>query len=179
MTESARSEEDDRVRSYLVAQAERHDVPALWARVVADRCALLLALDRVSEEQARWRPPSASDDSWTILEVAQHMLLWGTSTTDIVEALAQGREVEVPELGALDATSGTSLAEARGALTNEAMRFASLPERLPPAPNLENVAEHPQFGPLNYRAWFVLARLHDGDHVRQIEAIKGASGYPA
>lgn len=179
MTETTRSEEDERVRSYLVSQAERYDVPALWARVVGDRSALLLALDRVSEDQARWRPSSDSHDSWSILEVAQHMLLWGRATTDIVEALAGGAEVEVPELGALDASEASSLAEARDALTREAMRFASLPERLPHDPSVEAVAEHPQFGPLNHRAWFVLARLHDGDHLRQIEAIKSATGYPS
>ena len=179
MTEDTRPEEDERIRGYLLSQAERYDVPALWARAVADRCALLLALDRVSEEQARWHAPSDSDGGWSILEVAQHVLLWGKATTDIVEALAGGRGPEVPELGALNATDATSLAEARDALTKEAMRFASLPERLPPAPDLEAVAEHPQFGPLNYRAWFILARLHDGDHLRQIEAIKGTSGYPS
>lgn len=179
MTESTRSEEDERIRTYLVSQAERYDVPALWARAVGDRCALLLALDRVTEDQARWHPPSGADDSWSILEVAQHMLLWGKSTTDIVETLAGGGEVEVPELGALDTKDASSLAEARDAATREAMRFASLPERLPPIPDLEAVAEHQQFGPLNYRAWFVLARLHDGDHLRQIDAIKSASGYPA
>lgn len=178
MAETTRSEEDERIRSYLVSQAERYDVLALWPRVVTDRGALLLSLDRVSDDQARWHPPSDLD-GWSILEVAQHMLLWGTSTTDIVEALARGDEVEVPDLGALDASDAASIADVRDALTKEAVRFASLPERLPGDQDLEAVAEHPQFGPLNYRAWFVLARLHDGDHLRQIDAIKGASGYPS
>ncbi len=168
MAETTRSEEDERIRSYLVSQAERYDVLALWARVVADRCALLLSLDRVSEEQARWQSTSDTPGGWSILEVAQHMLLWGGAATDIVEALAGGDEVEVPELGALDAAGAASIAEVRDALAKEAVCFASLPERLPGDPDLKAVAEHPQFGPLNYRAWFVLARLHDGDHLRQM-----------
>ena len=179
MTNGTRSEEDERIRSYLVSQAERADVLALWPRVVADRTSFLLALDRVTDDQERWRPPSDNGDSWSILEVAQHMLLWEKSVTDIVEALAAGGSAEVPMPGAADATSGTSLAEIRAELTREAVRFASFPERLPFGADLTAVAEHPQFGPLNHRAWFLFARLHDGDHLRQIEAIKGASGYPS
>lgn len=179
MTQSIRSEEDERVRGYLLSQAERYDVLALWPRVVADRTSLLLALDRVSEEQAVWRPPSDAVDTWSILEVAQHMLLWGRSVTDIVEALAAGRVAEAPSIGALDVADAPTLAEARAVLTREAVRFAALPQRLSPDSDLAAVAEHPQFGPLNYRGWFLFARLHDGDHLRQIEAIKGSEGYPS
>jgi hypothetical protein len=66
----------------------------------------------------------------------------------------------------------------RLALTQEAARFASILERLPRDPDLANEAHHPQFGLLNYRAWFLFARLHDGDHARQIETIKATDGYP-
>jgi len=167
--------EDERIRGYLVSQAERYDLVALWPRVVSDRTAFLLALDRVSDEQAAWRP---SADGWSSLEVAQHMLLWGRAVTDTVEALAAGDTAEAPQLGALEAGT-TDLAEVRAALVREAIRFAALPDRLPREADLAAEAHHPQFGPLNHRAWFLFSRLHDGDHTRQIEAIQTASGYPA
>lgn len=167
--------EDERIRGYLVSLAKRSDIPALWPRVIADRTALLLALDRVTEEQARWRSDSTA---WTILEVAQHMLVWSRSVTNLVEALSVGDTAEVPDLGAFE-TDIATLAGARDALTREAIRFAALPTRLSQDPDLAAEAHHPRFGPLDHRAWFLFARLHDGDHTRQIEAIKAADGYPS
>ena len=185
MPDQARSEEDARVRGYLVSQAERYDVLALWPRVIADRGAFLLALDRVTEEQARWRPSLAAGggagegEVWSILEVAQHALVWSRSVTAIVESLAAGRPAEAPPPGQLDPAVAATLEQARSALTAAAVHFAALPERLPVAADLAATAEHPQFGPLNYRAWFLFSRLHDGDHLRQVEVLKAAEGYPS
>lgn len=175
MTQDAQTE-DERVRGYLLAQAARNDLVTLWPRVMSDRTAFLLAFDRVSEEQARWR--SAETDGWSIHEVARHMLLWTRSTTDVIEALAAGGTAEAPGLGALDPRD-VSIAEARLELTREAARFASLLDRLPREPDLAAEAYHERFGALNHRGWFLFARLHDGDHRAQIEAIKAAEGYPA
>src|SRR5262245_52569924 len=121
--------ENDRIRGYLVSQAERNDISGLWPRVIGDRTAFLLALDRVTEEQARWRAPNGS--GWNILEVAQHMLVWGQSVTQVIEALAVGSQADVPALGALEGSGADTLADARQALTEIAVRFASLPGRLP------------------------------------------------
>lgn len=174
MTQDSSAAENDRIHGYLVSQAERNDLSALWPRVMADRTTFLLALDRVSDAQAQWR---LSEGDWTILEVARHMLFWGRSVTDIVEALAAGHGVDVPELGDLGPRVA-NLTEARAALTAEAIRFATLPERLPDEPNLDAEAAHPMFGALNHRAWFLFARLHDGDHTRQVEMIKASDDYP-
>lgn len=177
MSQEPGAEETTRVREYLVSQAARYDLFELWPRVIADRTALLLAFDRVSDEQARWRPPSTEE--WNLLEIAQHAIAWARSVTEIIEALAAGRSAEALALGYLDPSVAANLDEARRALSAESVRLASLPGRLPAAANLDAVAEHPRFGPLNYRAWFLFSRLHDGDHLQQVQALKMADGYPS
>jgi hypothetical protein len=64
-------------------------------------------------------------------------------------------------------------------LAEHSVRYASLPERLPPSVNLEMTAPHSNFGELNCRAWFLFNRIHDVDHRTQIEAIQAAPGYPS
>jgi len=38
---------------------------------------------------------------------------------------------------------------------------------------------HPVFGPLTVTEWIAFHRLHSIDHIRQIDAVKSAPGYPA
>ena len=38
--------------------------------------------------------------------------------------------------------------------------------------------DHPFFGPLNCKGWVAFQRLHDADHIGQIEQIKASAGYP-
>lgn len=178
MSQEPDAEESARVRDYLVAQVKRYDLLALWPRVIAERTALLLAFDRVNDEQSRWRPPSP-DGEWNLLEIAQHAIVWARSVNEIIEALAAGRSAEALALGHLDRSVVANIDDARRALSVESVRLAALPGQLPAAANLEATAEHPRFGPLNYRAWFLFSRLHDGDHLQQVEMLKAADGYPS
>ena len=63
-------EERERVRSYMLNQAEKYTWLELWPRVVAGRLEFLNAISRVTPEQAAFKP--AADD-WSIAEVAQHV----------------------------------------------------------------------------------------------------------
>ncbi len=38
--------------------------------------------------------------------------------------------------------------------------------------------DHFFFGPLNWKEWLAFQRVHDGDHLQQIEAIRGFPSYP-
>lgn len=53
----------------------------------------------------------------------------------------------------------------------------SLVERLPQDANLDAKHDHPFFGPLNWKEWLAFQRVHDGDHIEQIEAIEGSPSY--
>ncbi len=173
-------DEQARVRSYLLAQAAKYDLLDLWPRVVAQRTAFLQALDGVSDEQARWRPPTGKGESvWSMLEVAQHLLTWSENVVEIVEATARGGTAATLPVGYLAADPATTLTQVRRALAETSVRLASLPQRLPAVPDKTATAEHPDFGALDHRAWFLFLRLHDADHLRQVEALKQADAFPA
>jgi hypothetical protein len=133
----------------------------------------------VTEEQARWRPPSPEGDAWSILEVAQHALAWARSVNEIIEALTAGRTAPVLPLGYLDRGLAGSIEEARRALAEASIRLASMPGRLPPTDIAATTAVHPWFGALDDRGWFLFSRLHDSDHLQHVASIQAMEGYPA
>ncbi len=174
--ESARelTEEEQRVRGYLVGQAEQRDWIELWPRAIAVRGALLQAIDQVTEEQADWSP---GDEQWSIRQIAEHVLTASRRNLRLIEDLAAGRPEDVREPAAPAKLPG-SFARLRIHLAEHSVKLASLPERLPPMVNLEMTSPHGNFGELNSRAWFLFNRVHDTDHLQQIEAIQAADGYP-
>jgi hypothetical protein len=48
----------------------------------------------------------------------------------------------------------------------------------PASTDLAATFEHPLFGPLNCKGWVAFQRVHDADHIGQLEQIKAAEGYP-
>jgi hypothetical protein len=48
----------------------------------------------------------------------------------------------------------------------------------PASPDLTVMFDHPFFGPLNCKGWVAFQRLHDADHIGQLQQIKAAAGYP-
>ena len=168
-------EDDQRVRNFLVEQAAKRDWIELWPRMIAERGALLMAIDRVTDEQADWSP---GGDEWTIRQVVEHVLNVSRNNLQLIEDLAAGRQEDEREQR--PATKApASFARLRSHLAEHSVKLASLLERLPGMVNLELTAPHGNFGELNSRAWFLFNRIHDTDHRKQIEAIQAAGGYPA
>lgn len=169
-------------RRYLLGQAERFDWVDLWPRVMAARLQLIEALADVSEEQARWKPPAGlmegDEDGWSILQVARHVAGWSDYAIANIEASAAGQPSPA-SLPPRPLPDGATLAEVRRALSEVSMRIASITERLPATPSEDAAIEHERFGALPARAWFAFVRLHDLDHVGQVNGIKAAEGYPS
>lgn len=163
--------ENDRVRGYLLAQSQRHDWSTLWPRVVGPRLELLAATADLSEEQADFKP---APDEWSIRDCLAHVLRASRGTLARIEALVVGSA----DASRAPQTEADSLADLRAQLIADSSHYAGILERLPEKPNLELTAEHPVFGELNSRAWFLFQRLHDSDHLGQIRAIKEAPRYP-
>ena len=86
-------DEIGRVSGYLLGQAEKYSWLALWPRVVAARIEFLNTLERVSAEQAAWKP---GEQDWSVEEVAQHVLDGSRRNQDMIRNLSYGRE---PNLG--------------------------------------------------------------------------------
>ena len=171
VTEDARQ----RLVSYLGHQASK-DVPVLVELIEQQRATLLALVDGVSEEQAAFRP---APDQWSVADVLRHVIAAEEGVARIVESLACG---VVPE--------GQRALGSH--IPDEAQPLAALIERLratradlltrvrgwPASPDLAATLEHPFFGPLNCKGWVAFQRLHDADHIVQLEQIKAAEGYP-
>lgn len=170
-----REQEFERVRGYLVGQAERRDWRELWPRVVGPRTELLDEIAGVSAEQAAFKP---SPDDWSISECVQHVHQASQGTLELIEGMAGGGRPDRNPDPPLD-PADVDFAALRQALIAHSSRFAGVLERLPAEPNLTVTAPHMFFGELNSRAWFLFQRVHDIDHMNQIKAVKEAPGYPA
>ena len=162
-----------RLVSYLEHQASK-DMPRIVETIEEQRARLLTLLDGVSEEQAAFRP---APDQWSIADVLRHVIAAEEGVARIVESLACG---VVPDgrraLGSQIPDEGQSLSSLVERL--RAAR-AGLLERLrgwPASPDLSATFEHPFFGPLNCKGWVAFQRLHDADHIGQLEQVKAAAG---
>ena len=166
--------EAERVRGYLVGQAERRSWNELWPRVVGPRAAMLDEIARVSEGQAAFRP---APDEWSISECVQHALEASKGTLELIEGMAAGGRPDRNPDPPLD-PSDVKFADLREQLAAHSSHFAGVLERLPADPDLEVTTPHMFFGELNSRGWFLFQRIHDIDHHNQIKAVKEAAGYP-
>lgn len=174
-------DEVQRVSSYLLGQAEKYTWLALWPRVVAARLDFLGTLDRVSAEQAAWKPGAAD---WSIEEVAQHVLDGSIRNADLISRMAFGEEPNLSpqEIGAIDPAQREAQLgwdDLVNALRDDSRRFANVIDGLPEPPAFEPTRAHPFFGPLHARGWYMFQRVHDLDHVNQVNDIKATEGYPA
>lgn len=164
-----------RLVSYLEHQAKK-DVPRIVELIEDQRARLLGLLDGVSDEQAAFRP---GPDQWSIIDVLRHVVAAEEGVARIVESLALG---VVPDgsraLGSQVPDEGQSLSTLVERL--RASR-AGLLERVrgwPASPDLSATFDHPFFGPLNCKGWLAFQRLHDADHIGQVQQVMGAEGYP-
>jgi uncharacterized protein (TIGR03083 family) len=164
-----------RLVSYLEHQAKK-DVPRIVELIEEQRGRLLALLDGVTDEQAAFRPGA---DQWSITDVLRHVIAAEEGVARIVESLARG---VVPDgsraLGSQIPDEGQSLSALIERL--RAAR-AGLLERVrgwPASPDLTSTYDHPFFGPLNCKRWVAFQRLHDADHIGQLEQVKAAAGYP-
>lgn len=173
-------EEWARVRGYILAQAEKYEPHEYWPRLVEQRAKLLQLFEGVTPEQASWRPASGEGEgAWSIVEVAQHVLQWTENIIDVNDAFLEGREAHKLPSGYIDPDPAAQLDEVRIALVEASQRLADTLLHVAPQADPARTVEHSRFGELNARQWFVLGRIHDMDHVRQVEGLKQAECFPA
>jgi len=160
--------EQERIRSYLQAQAAKLTIPQLVERVGNDMAQLNQALRTVPAERFTERP---ADDDWSANEIAAHLAATSRSVaTGISAVLDSGSQPgRVP-----DAIKGTGVVrDAMGWWNEIHLDRERLFERVARArgdEHLDITWEHPMFGTLNWREWLLFTRLHDLDHARQLQA---------
>ena len=178
---------------YLRSEGSRslEELGALMGTVAAawQRC-----LDAMTDAQASFHPPegapaptpgSGEGQKWSTKEVIGHFLFSDRSLNQRIAEMAglPPPAVEVPRVSTMGEQSAEderqSIAELRRRLDSffddtRAM-LLSLESRGVP----DGSFPHPVFGPLAVTEWVAFHRLHSIDHIRQIDAVKSAPGYPA
>ena len=166
-----------RVRSYLLVQGEKYAFTEMWPRFITAREEVIAAVDGVSQRQADF---TFAPEEWSISEVLHHVLISSARVAEVVEAIANGNEPPA-RAAAIDPPRESptqGIAELRERLNEDTLAWRALTDRLPTSPNLEVTAPHPFFGELHAGGFYLFQRVHDLDHVGQINKNKSAPGYP-
>jgi uncharacterized damage-inducible protein DinB len=157
------------VISYLAHQG-RKDVRAIADVIERERQRMLEVLAAVSPEQEAFAP---SPGQWSVRDVAEHVV---AAERGVVEVIAGLAGIEAPPAG--PPAAGRSLAELRQYLVAVRAQLLALAESIPQDAALDAKHDHFFFGPLNWKEWLAFQRVHDGDHLQQIEAVRGSPSYP-
>ncbi len=163
--------ESERIRSYLIAQANKLSLPELIQKVKDDSAGLKLAGEGVPPARFNERP---AEGEWSAAEVWTHVLEMSEhGAASITGILDTGK---LPER-ARDVISGKT----RAGLADTAAYWKAyldvrepLYERVSKATGDENLdvkINHPMFGDFSWREWLLFMRVHDLDHMRQLQAI--------
>ena len=166
--------ESERIRSYLIAQANKLSLPELIQKVRDDSSALQQAGEAVNPARFNDRP---AEGEWSAAEVWTHVLEMSEhGAASITGILDTGR---LPGR-VRDEISGKTRA---GLADTAAYWKAYLDVRLPlydrvskatGDENLDVKINHPMFGDFSWREWLLFMRVHDLDHMRQLQAIAAA-----
>jgi hypothetical protein len=165
------NEELQRVRGYLVSQAQKLSVPQLVQKLQADSLPLRDVVAAVPPDQFDARPTpgdwSAALICTHILEMTEH---GAEAVTGILERGAVAQRIADMLPGAVRA--GLTRAEVFWpAFTARREPFYARVLLATGDEHLDVKITHPWFGPLNWREWLLFMRVHDLDHMRQLQAL--------
>ncbi len=165
------NDETERVRSYLISQANKLSIPDLVEKVRRDTLPLWDAAAAVPEERLAERPGA---EDWSAVEVLTHVLEMNDRGADAIEGIIASGAIPPPiadELRHERRAGLTTVADYRRVWTT---RREQLFERVSQANGDEHLdvkITHQTFGPFSWREWLLFMRVHDLDHMRQLQAI--------
>jgi hypothetical protein len=160
------TEEQERIRGYLVAQGAKLTPAAIVDKIEAATAELAAAA--MSVPVARWgeRP---QPEEWSGNEVMAHVLAAHAYFGGGILAVLD--DAPLPPRPERQGGEGAPLRTAGEWLALLAKERRALFQRVlsaDPDARLERTIEHPFFGPLNWRATLLFTRLHDLDHAGQL-----------
>jgi len=166
------NEEQQRIRSYLVAQGAKLAPTAIVEKVQAAMADLRAAAVAVPPARSAERPEPTE---WSANEVMAHVVVadeyFGGGICRLLggqppAARPEGRGIEGAPLRSAEAWYDV-LARQREVL------FAAVRAADPSAAPDQRI-DHPMFGPLTWRETLLFTRLHDLDHAGQLQKIAAA-----
>lgn len=171
-------------------------VDALWNDLQSARAKLLEEVEGLSQAQADWRP---SDTEWSAGEIIHHLTLAEVGTGKVTskvlkEAGERARPfpadlkgftpIVTPSGGRADAPQGVwpergkPLSELVADIKATRERTRQSIERIGAVDPRPLTFAHPRLGSLDLAQWWMLQAWHDGIHLEQLRAVKGAPGFP-
>jgi len=159
-----------RIQSYLRAQGAKLTLPQLVDKLRADAAPLREAAGAIPAGRFRERP---AEGEWSAAEVWTHILEMSERGSAAVLAIIAGERPQQVR----DRVSGADRSELDGP-EDFWREFESGRERFYAGvleargdEHLDVEIRHPTFGALNWREWMLFMRVHDLDHLRQIQSI--------
>lgn len=165
-----------RIRSYLVSVAARLPLIELVEKVRQDCLPLGEAAALVPPERFAERP---GPGAWSAAETWAHILDMNEQGAAAIEAILDGA---APPARAIDDALRPAPADLPGGpacYERYRRRREQLLARVAAArgdEHLDRTIRHPMFGDLSWREWLLFMRVHDLDHLRQLQAIAAALG---
>lgn len=172
-------EEAQRVRGYLIAQANKLSLPELVEKLRNDSAQLQPAAASIPAARFAEKP---GPDDWSGAEVFTHVLEMNEKGASAIESIiATGAKPPgVEDMISGEIRAGLNTAEdywnaflARREQLLETVLNAKGDE------HLDVTIMHPLFGPFSWREWLLFMRVHDLDHARQLAGIAEALADPA
>ena len=166
------TDEQQRVRSYLIAQGAKLTPAAIVEKIQAATAELAAAA--MSVPAARWaerpEPKEWSGNEVMAHVVAAHAYFGGGVLAVLDDSPVPPRPKDQGAEGAPLRTADAWLA----LLDRERSAFYQRVLSADPDGRLDRTIEHPFFGPLNWRSTLLFTRLHDLDHAEQLRKIAAA-----
>ncbi|WP_322818428.1 DinB family protein [Tepidiforma sp.] len=168
--------EAERIRSYLVAQAAKLSLPELVEKVRRDCQPLAAAAALVPPHRFRQAP---APGQWSAADVWAHIIEMNEVGAAAIEAILQGHQPPVRVVDDSIRQAARALPGGPECHARYHARREQLLARVAAArgdEHLHTTIRHPMFGDLNWREWLLFMRVHDLDHLRQLQAIAAALG---
>jgi hypothetical protein len=159
----------ERIRGYLQAQGGKLSPEEIIGKVEAAMADLRAAAAAVPAARFNERP---EPEEWSGNEVMAHVVDAGRHFGDQIIAVLDGRDKP--------AARPSSMAERRTAaewsaiLASDRAELFDRVRKADPQARLDQLIEHRMFGALDWRSILLFTRLHDLDHVGQLQKIAAA-----
>ena len=160
--------EYERIRGYLIAQANKLTIPELVEKVRQDTLPLWDVAASVPPERRCDRP---GPEEWCAAEVLTHVLDMNEQGAAAIAGIIAAGTLPPPIRDQLRHEQRAGLQSVHDYRQVWSTRREQLYERVLQARGDEHLdvkITHMWFGPLSWREWLLFMRLHDLDHMRQL-----------
>ena len=165
------ADESERIRSYLIAQANKLPIPELVGKVRTDSSALREAGASVPAARFADRP---AEGEWSAAEVWTHVLQMSEHGASAITGILDKGALPARTRDEISGETRTGLADSEAFWDAYIGVRDPLYERVLKAAGDEHPEikiNHPMFGDFTWREWFLFMRVHDLDHMRQLQQI--------